>query len=280
MNQRLSVIGMLFAAVMSVLPGASSAETLVSVAGENISSEEFGSYLKGLRKTQDLVQFTETLTAEGKEKLLRNVVKRKTLAALARNKGIDRKQAVREALAAAYEAILEQALLDEATSAADVGEKSLHDYYNAHPDLFRTERRVRARHVVTKTAREAEDAVRRIKGGEEFVKVAAQINADTTRSTGGDLGWIVKGLMVKQFEEAVYALKAGGVSDIVKTSYGFHIIKAEEVEEPRLKPFDSVREDVAAAIRRQKVSDVIEESMRMHPPSFAPEYGRILNGIQ
>lgn len=280
MNQRLFVIGMLFAAVMSVLPGASSAEILVSVAGESIGSDEFGSYLKGLRKTQDLVQFTETLTAEGKEKLLRNVVKRKTLAALARDKGIDRKPAVREALAAAYEAILEQALLDEATAAADVGEKSLHDYYNAHPDLFRTERRVRVRHVVTKTAREAEDAVRRIKSGEDFVKTASQINADTTRSTGGDLGWIVKGLMVKQFEEAVYALKAGGVSDIVKTSYGFHIIKAEEVEEPRLKPFDSVREDVAAAIRRQKVSDVIEESMRMHPPSFAPEYGRILNGIQ
>jgi parvulin-like peptidyl-prolyl isomerase len=81
----------------------------------------------------------------------------------------------------------------------------------------------------------AEEVLAKVKAGEDFAALAKQYSQDTTASAGGDLGFFGKGKMVPEFETAAFALKAGEVSGIVKTVYGYHIIKVTEVKGDEIK---------------------------------------------
>ena len=75
-----------------------------------------------------------------------------------------------------------------------------------------------------------------IKAGKDFAELAKQYGEDGTKQNGGDLGWFGKGDMVPEFENAVYALKPGEVTqDLVETQYGYHIIKLEERKIEKIK---------------------------------------------
>jgi parvulin-like peptidyl-prolyl isomerase len=75
----------------------------------------------------------------------------------------------------------------------------------------------------------AEDILRRVRAGEDFAALAGQFSEDPgSRTSGGDLGWFSRGMMVKPFEDATFALKPGEVSGIVESQFGYHIIKLEE----------------------------------------------------
>ncbi|MCL6430509.1 MAG: peptidylprolyl isomerase [Anaerolineae bacterium] len=88
---------------------------------------------------------------------------------------------------------------------------------------------VHARHILVDKEEEARAALERIHKGEDFAAVAREVSTDTsTKENGGDLGWFSRGQMVEEFETAAFSLQPGQVSDVVKTAYGFHIIKVEE----------------------------------------------------
>lgn len=83
-----------------------------------------------------------------------------------------------------------------------------------------------ARHILVATEDEANKVLSRIKAGEDWETVAAEVSTDTaTKSSGGDLGWFPKGAMVTEFENAAFAMKVGEISQPVKTSMGYHIIQ-------------------------------------------------------
>lgn len=93
-------------------------------------------------------------------------------------------------------------------------------------DMKTTQDQVWARHILVKTPEEAVAAEARLRSGEDFAKVAAEMSTDTgSKDKGGDLGWFGKGAMVAPFEEAAYALPIGKISDPVQSDYGYHIIQ-------------------------------------------------------
>jgi peptidyl-prolyl cis-trans isomerase C len=83
----------------------------------------------------------------------------------------------------------------------------------------------RASHILVKDKRLADELLRRIKQGASFEAIAREHSTDSTKSRGGDLGWFGPGKMVPAFEEACKRLSSGSVSDVVSTSFGYHIIK-------------------------------------------------------
>ena len=92
-----------------------------------------------------------------------------------------------------------------------------------------TAEQVHARHILVDKEEEARAALERIRKGEDFAAVAKEVSTDTgTKDNGGDLGWFPRGMMAEEFEAAAFALQPGQVSDVVRTSYGYHIIKVEE----------------------------------------------------
>lgn len=83
--------------------------------------------------------------------------------------------------------------------------------------------------------KKAEEVLAKVKAGEDFANLAKQYSQDSTASNGGDLGLFSKGKMVPEFEKAAFALKEGETSELVKTVYGYHIIKVTEVKGEQIR---------------------------------------------
>src|SRR5262249_38761065 len=162
----------------------------------------------------------------------------------------------------------------EAKVTVDPGD--LQRYYNANLDSYRGQDRARVRHILVKTpppgpdgkvdpkavdaARaKAADILKQIRGGADFAEVAKKYSDDRgdqkdpgSAEKGGELGWILKGQTVPEFEKKAFEQSPGQISEPVQTSFGFHIIQTEEKEIARLKPFAEVKDDIEKIVRSQK----------------------------
>ncbi len=88
--------------------------------------------------------------------------------------------------------------------------------------------RVHCAHILVKTEQEAKMVLERLKKGEKFANMAAEVSLCPSRKRGGDLGIFTRGNMVKEFENAAFSLQKGETSPVVKTKFGYHIVKRLE----------------------------------------------------
>jgi parvulin-like peptidyl-prolyl isomerase len=135
------------------------------------------------------------------------------------DQGIDKKPKVRLQLTLQHARFLVQKYVNDSLQAKiKANDDEIKRYMEAHPEADTTQAN-RAK---------AEEIVKRARAGEDFAKLAQEFGTDGTKDKGGDLGWFGPGQMDPDFEKAAYALKPGQISDVVETSFGFHIIKMEE----------------------------------------------------
>ena len=107
---------------------------------------------------------------------------------------------------------------------------------------------------------QAEDVLKRAKAGEDFAALAKQFSEDDTNNTkGGDLDYFGRGTMVPEFEQAAFAMKAGEISDLVKTSFGFHIIKLVDHRQATTRPLAEVRTEIEDQLKWQKAQAEAEQ---------------------
>ena len=160
------------------------------------------------------------------------------------------------------------ALLDLSKLRANttVSDNALRAYYNSHVDEYKVENRAHVEHILFKTIgktdaeiaeirQKAEDVLRQAKHGGNFEDLAKKYSEDdATKPKGGDLGWIVDGQTVPEFQQAAFSLPKGSISDLVKTQYGFHIVKVLDRETAHTRSFEEVRDSILQSVLDQQVN--------------------------
>jgi peptidyl-prolyl cis-trans isomerase D len=158
---------------------------------------------------------------------------------------------------------IELALADVAAT-VEVTDEQLRKVYTDERDRFETPEQRHARHILIDVPEGQEDAARtkaegivaRLRGGADFAAVAAEVSNDAgTKAQGGDLGWINRGTLPGPFEDTLYAMQAGQISDPVRTDAGFHIIRLDEVRAGAVQPFEAVREEIAAETKTREAEN-------------------------
>ncbi len=161
--------------------------------------------------------------------------------------------------------------LDSAAIATDldVSEEQMRQRYEAQKLNFRTAEERKARHILLKAAEDADDAavneakakaealLQRINSGEDFAELAMAESQDPgSARNGGDLGFFGLGVMDKAFEEATFALQKGQVSGVVRSAFGFHIIKLEDIKGGETKPYEAVAAELKREIQSERAAEI------------------------
>lgn len=143
--------------------------------------------------------------------------------------------------------------------AVPITDEALQAAYDTKYGATQPTKEYRASHILVATEEEAKGLKARIDGGASFAEVAMAHSTDGAAASGGDLGWFGKGMMVKEFEDAVATMVPGAVSDPIKTQFGWHLINLIEARSASAPTLDSVREELASVIRQQAVEARIAE---------------------
>jgi peptidyl-prolyl cis-trans isomerase D len=157
----------------------------------------------------------------------------------------------------------------DVAGAIEVTEQELEDYYARRRDMFRTDEERRARHILItpasgesaeETEARAADVVERVRGGEEFDALAAELSDDPgTAQQGGDLGWIAPGMLAGPFEDALFAMQAGEVRGPVETNFGYHVIRLDDIRAGEEQTLDEVRDDLLEEFRTDRADEMFYE---------------------
>ena len=169
--------------------------------------------------------------------------------------------------------------LDEIAAGVQVTEEALKKFYdetaaerNAVPE------RRRAAHILVESGsdaaaaqKKAEGLLARARAGEDFARLAKEYSDDPgSRDAGGDLGWAPKEAYVQPFSEALFAMQQGEIRGLVKTQFGYHILRLDGIEQPHVPAFEEVRAELEPEFRRQQAQTLFyEKSQQLADESFA-----------
>ncbi|MFQ5329768.1 MAG: SurA N-terminal domain-containing protein [Thermodesulfobacteriota bacterium] len=159
---------------------------------------------------------------------------------------------------------------------AKVPEADIKSYYEENISTFEIPKEVQASHILIRPSKKtddsgnddgeaqkrAEDILSQLRKGKGFAALAKQYSEDPgSAKKGGELGYFKRGDMVKPFENAAFSLKAGETSDIVKSDFGYHIIKVTDVKEARTLPIEDVRDDILLVLNLEEARELARERM-------------------
>jgi len=146
-------------------------------------------------------------------------------------------------------------------ASAQVTPAEIQDYYAQHRPEFTQQEQVKASHILVKTAnttdaaarKKAEDLLKQLRAGANFEELARK-NSDDPGSAmnGGSLGWFNHGAMVPEFDKAAFSQPKGQIGDLVKTQFGYHIIRVDDKHPAGVAPLDQVKDRIEAVLKQQK----------------------------
>src|SRR5216684_471313 len=168
--------------------------------------------------------------------------------------------------------VLDMAKIEAGTA---VSREELQGYYDQHKDDYRVPEQVSVSHILIKTPlpgpdgkvdpkgveearKKAEDVLKQLKAGGNFGELAKKYSEDPgSGKNGGSLGFIGRGRTVPEFEKTAFSLAKGSTSDLVQSSYGFHIIRVDDKQAAHVKTLDEVKDQIEESIKQQKAAQAV-----------------------
>jgi peptidyl-prolyl cis-trans isomerase C/foldase protein PrsA len=146
-------------------------------------------------------------------------------------------------------------LASEVIARVGLGADDARNYFEAHRDEFREPEQVRCAQILVRTADDAKAALGRLRRGELFEKVAAEVSRSPDARQGGDVGWFARGAMPEKFDEACFTLYKGQISEPVVSPYGVHVFKLLDKRGKQELTFDEARPRIEKRVRAEKESE-------------------------
>lgn len=190
--------------------------------------------------------------------ILENIINMKVMLKGAYDMGLDKDSKVIQALNLAHDQILSQAYLSRRLEASVTPEK-LKELYNEEMKNYQPEERIRARHILVKTLKEAKDIRIKLEAGADFNTLANKRSLDTN-GNGGDLGTFTKNMMIPEFGNAVFEMKKGQLSEPIKTPFGWHIVLVEEKDWTTPPAFEEIQEQLQQLYMEKNAVNILKEA--------------------
>jgi peptidyl-prolyl cis-trans isomerase D len=165
----------------------------------------------------------------------------------------------------------------KAEAGVEITQDDLRSYYDQHRAQYQVPEQVKVSHILIKTPlpgpdgkvdekgvteaqHRAEDLLKQLKSGAKLEDLAKKYSEDPgSAKQGGSLGWIGKGQTVPEFEKTAFSLPKGQISDLVKSSYGFHIIRVDDKQEAHTKTLDEVKSEIEPLLKHQKAQQIAQK---------------------
>lgn len=174
----------------------------------------------------------------------------------------------------AEQMVIQEFVTQEIVDKIEIPEAEIKTYYEKNPEHFEQPEQMRASHILIKTDPKAEkaenqaaqdklaDIRKKLEKGEDFAELAKEYSEGPSSEKGGDLGFFSRGQMVKPFEEAAFALEPGEISEIVKTRFGYHLIKETGHKPAGTVSYDEAKERIKGYLKKQRIQKALDDYVK------------------
>ena len=211
-------------------------------------------------KIEKLPQYYQTFAVGHKNEIVNEMIVEELLYNEAKKRKLDRDPDIKNLINDATKKILISMIVEEQVKkSAPVSEDDVKAYYEDNKEKYVVPEMIKASHILTSTQEEAEKAKGELDRGAEFAAVAQEYSKDLTKDRGGDLGYFSKGQMIPEFEKTAFGLNIGQTSGIIKTRFGYHIIKLTDRKPAVYQSFDDVKDTIMTSIIRDSQRKSFDE---------------------
>jgi len=194
-----------------------------------------------------------------KSMVLDQMISEKLLIQETKNMGLEEDRDVLEQIKKMTEQILVQALIErEILNKVKVNDEEVLEYYEQNKDSFTEKEQVHLYNILLETEEEAQNVLEQLKAGGNFSEIAIEKSSGPSAAQGGDLDYIAKGTIIPEIEEVIFALELEELSEVVKTDFGFHILKITEKKAETVKTLEEVREEIVQTLLPEKQKEAFE----------------------
>jgi peptidyl-prolyl cis-trans isomerase C len=196
---------------------------------------------------------------QGRSEIVEGLVEMKMLAWEARRRGIDKQDDVQLKIGYIIDQTLAKELENGLKKSVKADDADIEEYYREHLDKYVTPERVKARHILVDKQDRAGALLEQIRKGADFQELARKNSICPSAEKGGDLGWFGRGKMDPEFEKTAFALKKGETSGVVKSSFGYHIIRLEDRKDSKTKTLDQVKKSIERALQKERIDKEVAD---------------------
>lgn len=237
-------------------------EVVAVVDGKNLTAKELDEW------ANIIAPGTPETLAQRRMRALEVYVSLKAFSTAAIKDKLDQDPAFKMRAELVRESGLQQAYVTEKLKQT-VKEEDVKAFYEKEIASMPKEVEVHARHILVDNEADAKKIIERLEAGEDFEKIAKETSTDASGSLGGDLGYFTKGQMVKPFEDAAFALKAGEYTKTpVQSQFGWHIIKVEDVRDKKPPEYADVKPQIENMLMQQHYNELVKKTVGDFPVTY------------
>ncbi|WP_036166906.1 peptidylprolyl isomerase [Massilia sp. 9096] len=247
---------LLFAMIaMVALP--SFAQNVATVNGKPIPASKVDQVVK-----QVVAQGKATDSPQLRDAIKKDLISREVLIQQADKEGVGARPDVKNAIDNARQSIIINAMLADYVKKHPVTDAEIQAEYDKYKSQV-GDKEYHARHILVATEDEAKQIIAKLKGGAKFEDLAKQSKDPGSAANGGDLDWASPANFVPEFSQAMTSLKKGEVTQTpVKTQYGYHVIKLEDVRPAKVPALADVKQQIAESLQQRRVAAFRDDLMK------------------